>query len=158
VQYNRLVEELKPVQTRKESGDDAFTMSEAFKVLRKLQRIRFRVFHRGKTTDEKEYMVKSFAWGRQYGKDGGHAKAVTFEKKDEDGKTRMISVYDYFHERYNVRLEHWRLPVIETSRGGFFPMEVCTIPRYNRYPFKLDSWQVGSLSPRHSSPREFSVY
>lgn len=145
MQYNRLVEELKPVVTRTTGGEEAYTMSEAFKVLRKLQRIRFRVFHRGKTTDDKEYVLKSFAWGRQYGKDGGNAKNVKFEKKEDDGKTRQVSVFDYFQERYNIRLEHWRLPIMESSRGGYFPMEVCTMPRYNRYPFKLDSWQVSFL-------------
>jgi eukaryotic translation initiation factor 2C len=120
-------------------------MSEAFKVLRKLARVNFKVFHRGKTTDQKGYILKSFAFDQSYGRDGGNAKNVKFDYKLPDGTTRNISVFDYFQERYNLRLQHWRLPIIETSRAGYFPMEVCTMPRYNRYPFKLDTAQVKSL-------------
>ena len=142
MQYDRLADELKPVVTKDASGNEVYSMSETFKVLRKLHRIRFIVTHRGKSVQDKEYTLKSFAWSHRYGKDGGNAKNVTFEMRQEDGKTRQISVFDYFQERYDIRLQHWRLPIMETARGGLFPMEVCFMPRYNRYPFKLDSWQV----------------
>lgn len=138
----RLQDELKPVSKQDAAGNTVYQMSEAFKILRKLQRIRFNVSHRGKENSHKDYIVKSFAWSPSYGKDGGTAKNVMFDMKEEDGKIRRISIMDYFLERYGVDLQYWRLPIIETSRGGLFPMEVCTIPRYNRYPFKLDPWQV----------------
>lgn len=141
VSYDTMVDVLKPVVTRNASGEEVFSMSDAFKVLRKLQRLRFQVTH-GTAGGVRELTIKSFVWARQYGRDGGHAKAVMFEKKDGDGKARMVSVYDHFLEQHSVQLTHWRLPVIETNRGGFFPMEVCGIPQFNRFPFKLNSSQV----------------
>ena len=117
-------------------------MSEAFKVITKLYRIRFHVKHRGKDPDEKEYVLKRFAHSPTYGPDGGNAKQFTFDKKEAGNMTRKCSIYDYFEERYNVQLRLWKLPIIETSRGGAYPMEACYVPKYNRYPFKLSPLEV----------------
>ncbi|KAL1884170.1 hypothetical protein VTK73DRAFT_6839 [Phialemonium thermophilum] len=145
MQYNKLADELCPQVVRDSSGGMTFTMSEAFRVLRKLQRIRFKVYHRGKTNDDTEYVVKSFVWSPSYGKEGANAKNIMFDKKEDDGTVRKISVFDYFQERYQIHLKNWRLPLIETARGGYFPMEVCIVPRYNRYPFKLDPVQTQQM-------------
>lgn len=133
---------LKPVVKRNPSGRDHYEPSEAFKIITKLYRIKFHVKHRGKAEDDKEYTLKRFAYSPAYGPDGGNAKQYTFEKKEAGNMTRKISIFEYFLERYNVELRLWRLPIIESSRGGAYPMEACYVPRYNRYPFKLSPIEV----------------
>jgi eukaryotic translation initiation factor 2C len=117
-------------------------MSEAFKALRRLHRIRFEVCHRGKQDDPKVYTVKQFTFDASAGEEGANAKSLTFEKKLPDGTSRNFSIFDYYQERYNARLEYWYWPLIQTSRGGYFPFEVCEVRRFNTYPFKLDGVQV----------------
>lgn len=138
---------LKPVviKSNKPGGKDRYELSEAFKVITKLYRIRFYVKHRGKAEDEKEYTLKRFAHSHTYGPEGGNAKNYFFEKKELGNMTRRISIYEYFLERYHVELQLWRLPIIETSRGGAYPMEACYVPKYNRYPFKLNPNEVSVL-------------
>ena len=119
-------------------------MSDAFKALRRLTRVSFRILHRGKTDDHKIYKVKSYTWTPS--PQGTNAKTVTFDWKDhQTGQTKTTSVFDYFLQRYNIRLTSWQLPLIETSRGGYFPWEVCHLDRFNRYPFKLDPDQTASM-------------
>ncbi|TLD33673.1 hypothetical protein PspLS_00928, partial [Pyricularia sp. CBS 133598] len=115
--------------------------SPAFTALRKLAKIKFTVKHRGKTADHKIYTLKRFSFDPSYGEEGSNAKTVKFSKRD--GTT--ISVYDHFQKQYNVRLNHWKLPLIETTRDGFFPMEVCTVELYQRYNYKLDPDQTAKM-------------
>lgn len=61
---------------------------------------------------------------------------------------RDISVYDYFRHKYNIRLEFPFLPLVQTSRAGVFPMEVCVIKPNQKYAYKLDGEQV-DLSSIH---------
>lgn len=53
-----------------------------------------------------------------------------------------ISVYDYFYERYEITLEYPYLPLVETTRNGYFPMEVCVLKPNQRYMYKLNPEQV----------------
>jgi eukaryotic translation initiation factor 2C len=123
-------------------GNGNWGMSEAFKALRRLQNIRFEVKHRGSTQGPKEYKVKRFLFDTKYGELGANAKSVTFEKTMPDGSKKTYSVIDYYFQQYKTRIQHWYLPLIETTRAGFFPMEVCEVNRFNPYPFKLDPNQV----------------
>jgi len=41
---------------------------------------------------------------------------------------------------YNVRLEFWFLPLIETTRDGYFPMEVAYLIPNQRYQYKMVSF------------------
>lgn len=132
---NRLASECKP---RKQG--DVIVMSEPFKALRRLQRLKFVVNHRGKFGDPKIYTVKNLVWDvKKYGAQGATSKTVTFRKKDA---TQDISLFDYFMTKYQVYMEHEDMPIVETSRGGMFPLEVCNLLDQQRYPFKLDPNQV----------------
>lgn len=144
--YRDLAEMLKPKVTKDDRGRLHYELSEAFQVITKLYRIKFYVKHRGKEDTDKEYTLKRFAHSPSYGPDGGNAKQVTFEKKEVGNFTRTISIFDYFQERYNVELQMWKLPIIQSSRGGYYPMEACYVPRYNRYPFKLSPSEVSHSS------------
>jgi hypothetical protein len=77
-----------------------------------------------------------------------HAKNYYFDWKQRNGNNvtvTNISVYDYFLQKYNVRLEFWNLPLIETTRDGFFPMEVCILNPNQRYQYKLSPDQTASM-------------
>lgn len=137
---------LLPVKIAGKGGVETWGMSEAFKALRRLQNIRFEVKHRGDVKISKEHKVKGIAFGVQYGELGANAKAVTFDKKMPDGSTKKYSIADYYLQQYKTRIQHWYLPLIESTNAGLFPMEVCEVHRFNPYPFKLDPNQVCSLS------------
>ncbi|TPX18236.1 uncharacterized protein E0L32_002745 [Thyridium curvatum] len=118
-------------------------MSQCFRVLRKMHRLKFNVRHRGKMEDKKLYTIKRFAFDpERFGREGGHAKNYTFTIKST-GEVR--SVYDHFFKQYNIRLQFWRLPLIESTRGGAFPIEVLEIPRFQRYSYKLGPDQTSSM-------------
>ena len=54
-----------------------------------------------------------------------------------------MSVYDYFHKKYNVYLNKPWLPLVQTQKANvLFPMEVCVMCEGQRYPYKLNSDQV----------------
>jgi eukaryotic translation initiation factor 2C len=67
------------------------------------------------------------------------------EKNGNKITTREITVFDYFIYKYNIRLEFWYLPLIETTRAGFFPMELCTISPNQRYQYKMSPDQTASM-------------
>lgn len=150
VTYDQMRSILAPVKIARKDGSPTWAMSEAFKALRRLQNIRFEVKHRGSAPGNKEYKVRRFVFDPDlYGEQGGHAKAVTFDRRMEDGSTQKTSIADYYLQKYKVKITHWYLPVIETTRAGYFPMEVCEVHRFNPYPFKLDPAQV---CPRLGNP------
>lgn len=133
---------LLPIKIDVKGAAPTWGMSEAFKALRRLQNIRFQVNHRGNTQGPKEYKVKRIAFDPKYGEQGATARAVTFNKTMPDGSEKTYSVAQYYLEQYKAKIQHWYLPLIETPKAGFFPMEVCEVHRFNPYPFKLDPGQV----------------
>ncbi|KAK3346748.1 Piwi domain-containing protein [Lasiosphaeria hispida] len=130
---------LKPVR-----NGDSWAPSETFKALKRLHKLKFVTTHNQK--DKKVYSVGRFAFDPKYGADGAHAKKVTFPKRVE-GQAESVetSIYDYYAERYKVRLQYWHLPLIETTKKGYFPFELCMVERLNPYPFKLDASQTQSM-------------
>lgn len=114
-----------------------------------MNKLRFCVKHRGKEQNDRVYIIKNFVFHPEtYGSFGGHAKAVTFQKTDPrnpEAGAKSVTIYDYFEKTYNVSLQHWKLPLVQTVKGGLFPMEVCTLLQDQRYMFKLDPIQVCCL-------------
>ena len=59
------------------------------------------------------------------------------------GVETEMSVFEYFLKKYNVRLEKWQLPLLETTKKDVvFPMELAYMNPGQRYPFKLNEEQV----------------
>lgn len=146
--YPKMIQALYPVKVPPSPDGKKpgfWAPSDAFVALRRLCSIKFRVTHRGKENDPKEYKVKRFMFDPKYGQDGATAKAVKFDKKMPDGAIKQYDVFNYYIESYRKRLTYWQLPLIETVRGGCFPMEVCVVDRFNPYPFKLDPQQTQEM-------------
>jgi hypothetical protein len=54
----------------------------------------------------------------KYAADGVHSKNYTFKFKDRQNNTeRDITVYDYFQERYNIRLQFPMLPLLPCGKS-----------------------------------------
>jgi eukaryotic translation initiation factor 2C len=141
IDYDAMRKLVLPVMVEK-GNTKTWGMSKALKALRRLQNIRFEVKHRGNTMGRKEYKVKTIAFHPNFGEMGACAKTVKFKKKMPDGSEKEYSIAEYYLSQYKTKIQHWYLPLIESTNGGFFPMEVCEVVRFNPYPFKLDSPQV----------------
>ncbi|KAL1899214.1 Protein argonaute [Sporothrix stenoceras] len=133
---------LKPIQWVGNEKTREPTMSDAFKVLRRLHKLRFKVFHRGKKNDTKTYTIGRFAWHQKYMFEGATSKNYTFTLR-KTGETR--TVYDHYLKQYDVPLQFPNFPVIETTRDGAFPIEVCHILPWQRYNFKLNGPQTSDM-------------
>ncbi|KAK2609741.1 hypothetical protein N8I77_003228 [Diaporthe amygdali] len=138
-----LHEMMKPEQYQHEDTREYYPgMSDAFKMLRRFHKCKFNVMHRGKSNDPKTYTIQGFVWEpKKFGMEGAHARNYKFTKKS--GET--ITVADHFLQQYGVRLQHWRLPLIETTRDGVFPMECVILKRWQKYNFKLDGEQTAAM-------------
>jgi len=78
-----------------------------------------------------------------------NARQFTFAIKDKvtrEDTGEKISIEAYYMKRYNLRLEHPLLPLVEaTKKGVVFPMELCFMPKGQRYPYKLNEDQTASM-------------
>ena len=98
--------------------------------------------------DTKEYVIKSFTFnnGAGFAKEGVHSKNHVFKYFDKTTNSeREISVFDYFRQRYNITLNYWMLPLIETSRDGMFPMECAVLLPNQKYQYKLSADQTSNM-------------
>ena len=132
----RLADELKPVR----GSNGKWTSSDAFKQLRKLRKLKFKVRCANRRNDDKMYTIMDFEFNPNYGAVGGTARTVTF---DLDG--RQISVFDYYQEKYRVTLRWANLPVISTGKGEHIPMELAWLEPMQRYLFKLNPEQTSAM-------------
>lgn len=108
--------------------------------LRRLKKVAFYIKHRGSALEDKLFYIAGFT--------KSNAKEYKFDVKDRNtGEiTKDVSVYDYFLRRYNLRLNYWDLPLVETTKKGIvFPMECCMIAANQRYLYKLDDEQVRTM-------------
>lgn len=141
----KLAEALKPEQVT-DGSRRGLGKSALFKTLERMKRLSIRVKHRGKMNDSKVYKIKGFTWDLNKWPQGAHARNVTFEKRDQaTGQTKTISVDEYFREKYQIRLKAWQLPLIETARDGYLPMEVCVLDTHQKYNYKLDGDQTSAM-------------
>ncbi|KAI4596997.1 hypothetical protein KJ359_004907 [Pestalotiopsis sp. 9143b] len=142
----RLADLLRPVEFKDQKGNKRFRQSDDFKKLRKLLRLSFFVTHVGKQNNPRVYKVQRVIFEEGYGKKGADAFSVTFTRKDKKtGKEEQnISIDAHWKQKYG-RLAYPDLPLIETSRDGIFPMEVCKMAPFQRYSYKLDPDQTSQM-------------
>ena len=136
------------VASRRPDGRDP----EVMPMLKRLCRNKFVVKHRGsdgkslirlKADRIADFNLESKVWTvKQIAR--VNAKDHKFDVTDKaTGKTTNMSVYEYFWKKYNIILEHWWLPLVQTQKPGIlFPMELCVMCIGQRYPYKLNSDQV----------------
>ncbi|ETS85814.1 hypothetical protein PFICI_03839 [Pestalotiopsis fici W106-1] len=142
----KLADLLRPKKVQDKLGNTRFIQSDDFKKLRRLLRLSFHVTHVGKEHNPRVYKVARIIFDEKYGKNGADSFAVTFVKKDKKtGKEeKPISIYDHWLNKYG-RLGYPDLPMVETSRNGIFPMEVCKLVPFQRYAYKLDPDQTAQM-------------
>ncbi|KAG5948403.1 hypothetical protein E4U53_006296 [Claviceps sorghi] len=131
-----LARELRPVQDQR----GQWQVSDAFKYLRKMRKLKFKVRHPNRTATDKVYTVMDFAFDAKYGAEGATARTVTF---DHDGS--QISVADYYQRKYRANLRNASLPLIFAGKGGYIPMEFAIIEPMQRYTFKLNPEQTAAM-------------
>lgn len=120
--------------------DGSFDMSEAFKHLRKMRRLRFRIKHTNRGAVDKVYSIQDFVFDAKFQHEGGHANNVKF---DYEGK--QTSVNDYYMKKYRVSLKYPLLPLIKDSKGSCIPPELAFIEPMQRYMMKLNPVQTQNM-------------
>lgn len=141
----KIAEELKPERVT-DGEREGWGKPSIFKTLEKLKRLTFRVKHRGKMNDSKKYTIKGFTWNLNKWPQGANARNVTFDKKNvTTGATETMTIDKYFRAKYDIRLQSWQLPCIETTRDGVFPMEVAVLDTHQKYNYKLDGDQTSAM-------------
>ena len=140
LQYQKFRDSLQPIKR-----DNKVFKSEAFLHLERMKKLKFYVKHRGgKTEGAKLYTISGFT--HQNIQEGAHAKNTTFNWKGRNGKPdEEISVFNYYKRNYNIDLVYWYLPLIETSRDGKFPMELCELQNNQKYQYKLGPEQTAAM-------------
>ncbi|KAK5126303.1 hypothetical protein LTR85_010539 [Meristemomyces frigidus] len=100
--------------------------------LKKMRKLHVVAGHRGGNQDQ--YTIDRFVYQG--------ARDAKFEK---DGK--VISIYDYFAQAFNIRLQYPDLPLVKMMKGKntLLPMEVLKIEPNARYTFKLDERQTANM-------------
>ncbi|KAI1371293.1 Piwi-domain-containing protein [Hypoxylon crocopeplum] len=148
---NKLSFNLRPREEVR-NGRLHFIPSEPFQYLRRMTRMKFLVNHRGKLNEQKIYTIKRIVSGDEFGREGGHSRNVTFDKVEENGEKSTISVFDHYVQRWGFRLVWPQLPIVESTRGGFFPMELCNSLPHQRYNYKLNPGQTSDMI-KHAATR-----
>jgi PAZ domain len=95
--------------------------------------------------ESKSYNIKRFAFDPIYKQYGSHSRNVKFKARDPanpGGPVKEMTVYEYFDKKYGYLIDHWYLPLVETEKHGWFPMEICVLESNQRYQFKLTPEQV----------------
>ncbi|KAF9181636.1 Eukaryotic translation initiation factor 2C [Haplosporangium sp. Z 11] len=100
----------------------------------------FTVTHRGDSF-KKQYKVSALSMMP--------ADQVTFDQETNDGKTKKISIPQYYQAAYSLKLQFPFLPCIGVkARGGdimYFPAEVCNIVPGKRYTKRLNETQTAEM-------------
>lgn len=139
---NELAQELRPVPVKLKDGRTLHAMSHAFKLLRRLSKLRFTVRHRGKEQNQREYRILTFEFAEKYGREGATARNVMIPKRDGSGN---ISILDYFKQQYGYDIICPDFPLILTAKAGLFPIDVCTVVPMQRFPFKLGPEETAQM-------------
>ncbi|KAK4556352.1 Protein argonaute [Recurvomyces mirabilis] len=102
--------------------------------LKKMRKLHVEASHRG-AKEIDNYVIERFIFKS--------AREHKFENEDK----KMVSVYDYFAQKYNIRLQHPDLPLCKMTKGKstVLPMEVLKIKGNERYAFKMDERQTSNM-------------
>ena len=124
-------------------------------IMRRLIKCRFVIKHRGQLPGQGKLFFTPFLTSRA----NQHiaqkewtvvrfshktAKTHEFQVKDrETGESTTMNVFQYYLKKYNVRIDKWMLPLIETQkRDVLFPLELAIMAPRQKYPYKLNETQV----------------
>ena len=124
---NQLVNELRPRPDGKPSA--------SFAMLRRFRKVTVQCFHRDKNNPD-EYIIDNFLLDSAR----KHRFQVT-----EEGKSRTVTLEQYFSEKYGRRLQYPDLPIVQTTKKAKLPMELCTVKANQRYGFKLAEKQTSEM-------------
>ncbi|KAI1101620.1 Piwi-domain-containing protein [Jackrogersella minutella] len=146
---NRIEFNLRPkVEKNRYTGVEEFVPSEPFLFLRRMTKLKFTVSHRGKLGEPRIYSIKRFVFEPAYGVPGGNSRTIHFDKTSEDGTKTKISLYDYYFERWGIKLRWARFPIVETPQGQLFPLELCNTVEHQKYNFRLNPAQTNDMIKR----------
>ena len=114
------------------------TPGRGVQMLKRLAKNQFFIKHRGQIqgAEATKWTIKRIS--------PKNAKTFQFEcLNKQTGVKEMTTVFDYYLKKYNVRLDKWQLPLLETQKKNvLFPMELAIMAPSQRYPFKLNEEQV----------------
>ena len=133
-----LHKELRPVK-----GDKGrLFMSEAFKHLRRMRKLKFTIKHanRPQGASDSTYTIMDFLFGQEYGPEGANARNVKFPY---NGK--QISIEEYYATKYKAHLRNPFGPIIDAGKGGYIPAEFAIVDPMQRYAFKLNPDQTAEM-------------
>ncbi|KAJ9620896.1 Protein argonaute [Taxawa tesnikishii (nom. ined.)] len=118
---------------RDQNGRD----SPGWKAISKLRRLRVVAAHRSGADDD--YVIEKFI--KQ------SAKEHKFEVNDKQtGQKKWMTIYDYFQQKYNLRLSYPDWPLVKmTKKGTVLPIEVLKLKENQRLNGKTDERQTAQM-------------
>lgn len=147
--FEQMIDRLRDVRKYSEEKKDWFMeRSPGWLELRRLHKLAIVAKHRGSEDKNRLFYVSHFI--------KEDAKEYTFPVRDKQtGEITTTNVYDYFLRKYDIRLQRWKTPLIQTTKKGVvFPMEVVMVSPNQRYPFKLDDLQTAKMIKFAVTPPE----
>ncbi|PLN80024.1 eukaryotic translation initiation factor 2c [Aspergillus taichungensis] len=110
-----------------------------YEVHRRLRKLHVQPHYAGCPVSGTTFVVKGLL--------NAHARQYTIDYNNKaTGVVEKMTVDAYFKKKYNVILNDWELPMVETTKKGVvYPMEVLTIQGLHKYPWKLNEWQTSAM-------------
>lgn len=109
--------------------------TQSFLLLRRFAKVTIQCFHRDRNNPD-EYVIDRFIMDSAR----NHKMQIM-----DDGKSRTVTVAQYFEQRYSRRLQYPDLPIVQTTKKSKLPMELCTIKPNQRYGWKLAERQTSEM-------------
>ncbi len=143
----RVAQQLANISDQGRIGNDfhnsPHTRRKLMQALNKLKKVAITVTHRNRESKPARFVIKRVL--EVDSKEYQFPLYQTDEKTGERTQTQMISIFQYFWEKYQIVLQFANIPVLETTKGDVYPMEVCRIAPDQRYVFKLDDRQTATM-------------
>ena len=112
------------------------TMAKKFQELRRLRKLHVMTMHRGPNLID-DYVIDRFLT----------TSAVNhkIKIKDEDNVEKTLTLQQYFHTRYNIRLRYPDWPVVQMTKKAILPLELLRLKENQRFQYKLDERQTANM-------------